>query len=45
MFHGESGYRTYIITAGRMISGDVLKYRKWVRVVIPFRIVLAVLGN
>ena len=24
----ESGYRTYIITAKRMISGDVLKYRK-----------------
>ena len=27
-YRSESGNRTYIITAKRMISGDVLKYRK-----------------
>jgi hypothetical protein len=27
-FRSESGYQTYIITARRMISGEVLKYRK-----------------
>ncbi len=30
----KGGNRTYIITASRMISGLVRKYRKWLRLVI-----------
>jgi hypothetical protein len=34
-FRSDSGYRRYIMTARRMISGLVLKYRKGLRFVIP----------
>ena len=36
-FRNESGNRVYIITARRMISGLVLKYRKGLRLVIRKR--------
>ena len=34
-FRSESGNRTYIITARRMISGDVLKYRNGLAFIPP----------